>query len=85
MIKEWFEKKLVEELNLPRVYSLQIFCILKETDKAVYAMLYTGFNNYGKATRKCKWIPKSAIENIEDIRIITDYDEAVYAFDFKYC
>ena len=84
-IKDWFEKKLVQELNLPRIYSLEIFCGIKETEKAVYAMLYTGYDNaghYGK--HRCHWIPKSAIENIKDLKMIEDYEKAVFAFDMEY-
>ena len=84
-IKEWFENKLASELNLPRLYHLDIFCGIKETEKAIYAMFYTGYNAAGtQAHRKCHWIPKSAIENIENLTMIADYDEAVKAFEYKY-
>jgi hypothetical protein len=84
-IKEWFENKLANELNLPRLYYLDIFCGIKESEKAVYAMFYTGYKADGrKANHRCHWIPKSAIENIEQLKIIPDYDEAVAAFNFEY-
>jgi hypothetical protein len=83
-VKEWFENKLVEELNLGRIYSLELFCGIKETEKAVYAMFYTGHNCTGCARHKCHWIPKSAIENVNDITYIDDYEKAVYAFGCKY-
>ena len=84
-IKEWFESKLAEDMNLPRLYFLRIFCGIKETDKAVYAMFYTGYDKTGvHAHRKCHWIPKSAIDNIENLKMIANYDEAVKAFENEY-
>lgn len=84
-IKDWFEKKLVQELGLPNLYYLHIFCGIKETDKAVYAMFFTGYNAIGtKAHRKCHWIPKSAIDNIDELNMISDYDEAVISFENEY-
>ena len=82
-IKEWFEYKLAEEFGLPRMFYLDIFCGIKETEKAIYAMFYTGYNATGHATRKCGWIPKSCIENIEALKFM-DYDEAVNAFKIEY-
>ena len=65
-IKESFENKLAAELNLPRVYSLKLFCATKETEKAVYAILYTGYMADGRrAKHRAHWVPKSAIENPE--------------------
>lgn len=85
MVKEWFENKLAEDMNLPRIYSLEIFCGIKETEKAVYAMFYTGYNASGtSAHRKCHWVPKSVIENIENLRMIPDYDEASKMFQIEY-
>ncbi len=84
-IKDWFEKKLVQELGLPNLYHLAIFCGIKETDKAVYAMFYTGYNATGtKAHRKCHWIPKSAIDNIDELKMISDYEKAVISFECEY-
>ena len=84
-IKESFENKLAAELNLPRVYSLKLFCATKETEKAVYAILYTGYMADGRrAKHRAHWVPKSAIENLESLRIIPDYDEAVKTFDIEY-
>ena len=85
MIKEWFDTKLAAELNLPRMYYLDIFCGIKETEKAVYAIFYTGYDRTGtKANHRAHWIPKSAIENLEKLPMIADYDEAVRTFASEY-
>lgn len=84
-IKEWFEGKLAEEMHLGRMFYLRLFCKIKETEKAVYAMCFTGYNGAGNAaTRRCAWMPKSAIENFESLPMIADYDEAVAAFQSHY-
>jgi hypothetical protein len=83
-IKDWFDGKLAKELGLPRLYSLDIFCGIKETEKAVYAMFYTGYSNSGHAYSKCHWIPKSAIENLEELRMIDDYTKAKDLFSIEY-
>lgn len=83
-IKEWFSNKLADELNLPRLYHLDIFCAVKETEKAVYAVFYTGYNAAGAANHRAHWMPKSAIENIESLRVIPDYDEAIATFNSEY-
>lgn len=81
-LKGWFEEKLVQEFGFRSNYYLEIFCEIKETEKAAYIMFFTGFKGpAGKTpTRKCAWVPKSAIENIDKIRVINDYDEAVNKF-----
>ena len=80
-IKDWFEAKLAEELGLPRLYFLKIFCGIKETEKAVYAMFNIGHDATGTyARRRCAWIPKSAIENLSQLEMIADYDKAVARF-----
>ena len=84
-IKYWFSDKLASELNLPRLYYLSIFCGLKETEKAVYALFFTGYDATGRfAKHRCHWIPKSAIENFEQLEMISEYDEAVVALKNKY-
>lgn len=84
-IKDWFSDKLASELNLPRLYYLSIFCRLKETEKAVYALFFTGYDATGRfAKHRCHWIPKSAIENFEQLEMISEYDEAVVALKNKY-
>ena len=84
-MKEWFENKLAGELKLPRLYHLDFFCGIKQTEKAIYAVFYTGYNAAGtKAFHRAHWIPKSAIVNIEDVEFIADYDEAIKAFKMAY-
>lgn len=80
-VKEWFERKIFNE-NFCTNFDL--FCGIKETEKAVYAMCFVGMSNSGKARKKCMWIPKSVIENINSLKMIPDYDKASYAFDFMY-
>ena len=82
---EWMVYKLAEEMGLPSLFHLEIFCGIKETEKAVYAMFYTGYNASGtSAHRRCHWIPKRAIENIDSLPIIPDYDEATKKFYIEY-
>lgn len=84
-IKEWFNNKLADEMNLPRLYNLDIFCGIKETEKAIYALFYTGYNANGtKGKHRAHWIPKSAIEDIDNLKMINDYDEAIKAFEVEY-
>lgn len=84
-LKEWGFQLMANELNLGTVCHCDIVCGIKETEKAVYAMFYTGYDNSGKyPKRKCHWIPKSAIENIEELNMCADYDEAVTYFTSKY-
>lgn len=80
-VKEWMADKLANELSLPRLYHLEIAYGIKETEKAIYALFYVGYNGTGETARsKCSWIPKSAIENIECLEMITDYEEALKKF-----
>lgn len=85
MLKEWFEIKKAEELGIVKAgWSLSIFCIIKETEKAVYAMLDCGSSANGNyRIRRCSWIPKSAITNIDEIERIPDYEKAKNAFDIR--
>lgn len=78
ILKDWFENKLCKEYG---TVGVEIYCELKETEKAVYAMCRIGYNG-DKPVRKCMWIPKSCIENIENILVVEDYDKACYGFDF---
>lgn len=85
MIKEWFENKLAKQMNLPNLYSLDIFCKIKESEKAVYAMFYIGYNSTGTTARsKCSWIPKSCIENLESLKSIPVYEDALKLFHSEY-
>ena len=85
-VKEWFERKLVNDgiiLAKGCVYTFSIFAIIKETEKAVYAMCYVGSMG-DKACKKTIWIPKSVIENIEAAQRISDYETASEAFEIAY-
>lgn len=84
-IKEWFENKLAGELELSNHYYLSLFCGIKQTERAVYTMLCVGYDSTGtKAHRRCQWIPKSCIENIENLKMYEDYNVAVTAFECAY-
>ncbi len=52
--KDWFAAK--NDLG-----NGQIVAIIKETEKAIYALVWTSFNN-----RKTTWIPKSCIESRDE-------------------
>lgn len=58
-MKEWFATKVAQEIR-HNLSTDEVFAILKETEKAVYAMLAIS-PNYSK----CVWIPKSCL--IEDV------------------
>ena len=87
MLKDWFERKLHEELGINKFMGIRIFCIIKETEKAVYAMLDCGCNVTGSyIIRRCAWVPKSCIESdISEIRVIDNYENAKRAFDADSC
>lgn len=81
-VKDWFADKVANELgrNITMCY---VFAILKETEKAVYAML-----NVGGYQRKTMWIPKSVLveEDVPDdsnhkVIYADDYDRAVELFN----
>lgn len=59
-VKEWFADKVANEVG-KNISECNLFAVLKETEKAVYAML-----NCGYKTRKTMWIPKSVIVEYED-------------------
>jgi len=86
IVKEWFEKKLVKEGTIPTVgstYIFSIFGIVKESEKAVYAMCLVGtFND--RAIKKTIWIPKSVIENLEAAERFESYEAAAQAFDINH-
>lgn len=84
-IKEWFENKLADELGLPSKYILRLVCGFKETEKAVYCLLYTGYDSMGiKATKRCSWIPKSCIENIGSLDMVDSYESAIDLFNQEF-
>ena len=79
--KDRFANKIANELgkNITMCY---VFAILKETEKAVYAML-----NVGCYQHKTMWIPKSVLveEDVPDdsnhkVIYTDDYDRAVELF-----
>lgn len=78
-VKEWFANKVANEIgrNINLCY---VFAILKETPKAVYAML-----NIGGDCEKCMWVPKSVLVECGK-KTITDctYEEAKEEFK-DYC
>jgi hypothetical protein len=58
-MKEWFAAKVGKENN----FSLMdgwLVAIMKETEKAVYAMVHISGSH-----RKCMWVPKSCLEEYE--------------------
>ena len=81
-VKDWFAHKVATELgkNITMCY---VFAILKETEKAVYAML-----NVGCYQHKTMWIPMSVLveEDVSDysnhkVIYTDDYDRAVELFN----
>lgn len=58
-IKTWFANKIAQELKR-NLTMCDVFAILKETEKAYYAMLNLDCN-----FKRTMWIPKSAVEEHE--------------------
>ncbi len=84
-VKEWFANKVANEVQ-KNIEMCDVFAILKETEKAVYAMLDIGCNS-----RKTMWVPKSVLvehevgygeesESHYETLFIESYDEAVERF-----
>lgn len=80
-VKDWFADKVAEELSR-KIDMCDVFAILKETEKAVYAML-----NVGCYQRKTMWIPKSVLveedapeDSNHKVIYTDDYDKAVELF-----
>lgn len=84
-VKDWFANKVANEVQR-NITMCDVFAIMKETEKAVYAML-----NLGCDFRKCMWIPKSVLVENEvgespngsynhETLFIEDYDTAVAEF-----
>ena len=61
-LSAWFRHK--ENLN-DIVFGAPVFGILKETEKAVYAMVYNGVNLSENASRRTLWVPKSQLRATE--------------------
>ena len=58
-VKDWFADKIAQGLH-KNISMCEVFAVLKETEKAVYAML-----NLGANFRLCKWVPKSVLVELE--------------------
>ena len=91
-VKEWFANKIANEVGR-NITDCSLFAVIKETEKAVYAMIHIG-----GTSRKCTWIPKSVLIDTTDevdeydgrfpLIINSNYDEVVKAWtelwkDFK--
>jgi hypothetical protein len=75
-VKQWMGNKIANEIGR-NITMCDIFGILKETEKAIYAVIAIGCDQ-----RKTMWIPKSAIEEQEygmDTYEFDSYEEAVEA------
>lgn len=76
-VKDWFANKVANEVG-KNITICEVFAILKETEKAVYAML-----NLGCDSRKTMWVPKSVLVEIESnypVLRTDNYEVAVEAF-----
>ena len=85
-VKDWFGNKIAQEVKR-NISMCDVFCIIKETEKAVYAVL-----NLGCDSRKTVWIPKSVLveravgEDADTGRmnhetlIVDSYEEAIEEF-----
>lgn len=54
-VKDWFADKVANEVRR-NISRCDVFCIIKETEKAVYAML-----DLGPMFERCMWVPKSVL------------------------
>ncbi len=75
-VKDWFGNKVAEELQKNIIY-IRVFAILKETEKAIYAML-----DCGTFIKKTMWVPKSVLVVIEEDRRET-YDMTSYENNYE--
>ena len=85
-VKEWFGNKVAMEAG-KNISMCEVFGIIKESEKAVYAVL-----NIGSYSRKTMWVPKSVLVaneigkdgqgmmHYETMRF-DSYDEAIEAFN----
>lgn len=55
-MKEWFANKVAREIR-HNLHTTEIFAILRETEKAIYAMLAIA-----PGCTRCVWVPKSCTE-----------------------
>lgn len=70
-VKEWFANKIANEVAC-NISMCDVFAILKESDKAVYAIL-----NLGAMKRKTTWVPKSVL--IE--REVGEQEDGSFAYE----
>ena len=84
-VKEWFANKVANEVKR-NITMCDVFAVIKETEKAIYAML-----NLGCDMKKTMWVPKSVLIEREvgenpsgsynhETLFIEDYEEASEAF-----
>lgn len=76
-VKDWFANKIANEIKM-NINMCDVFAVLKETEKAVYAML-----NLGCDRKKTMWVPKSVLVEGDGRfgTLITDsYDDASEQF-----
>ena len=75
-VKEWFANKVANEVRR-NISMCDVFCILRETEKAVYAVLCLGTN-----FSRTMWVPKSVLVEKEsgETLMISDYNEAMSRF-----
>lgn len=84
-VKEWFANKVANEVRR-NITMCNVFCILRETEKAVYAVLDLGAN-----FSKTMWVPKSVLVEFpvgtddngiyhRETLYISDYNEAISRF-----
>ena len=79
-VKDWFANKVANELGR-NISMCDVFAILKETEKAVYAML-----NLGTFSKKTMWIPKSVLIENEVGKAESGYNhETLIEADYEKC
>ena len=85
-VKEWFANKIANEIRM-NISSCDLFAILRETEKAVYALV-----DLGRGHSRTMWIPKSCLVECEvgddangrhhyETLQIADYNEARARFE----
>lgn len=76
-VKEWFANKVANEVKR-NISMCDVFCILRETEKAVYAVM-----NLGTNFSRTMWVPKSVLvekENGYETLRIENYEIAMNEF-----
>ena len=84
-VKEWFANKIANEIRM-NITRCDLFAILRETEKAVYAVV-----SIGPDRSRTMWIPKSCLVEFEvgddangkhhyETLNISDYNEAMSRF-----